>query len=271
MLTRRFENVKEQSITRLLQELKEEIVHLRNELSRIEGYIVKERLETVEKALVQNYLRLYTDQMKEVFDKNVERLVRENCGKRERCIESFKAYLTGLLRVITERGLKEALEDLDAKLSQVENAVQKALNTPCELCQRKLLETLRKEKRSFQKIAVLEPLHRGEKIKEPVDTSFLVETLFEPLANPARLKILVTAYNGRKSFSELSEITAMKGGHLIFHLQKLLSADLIAQEKRKGDYIITPRGVGVIRKLLPLQINSQQKPNIVSSDENKNV
>jgi len=44
----------------------------------------------------------------------------------------------------------------------------------------------------------------------------------------------------------------MRGGHLTFHLDQLLSAGLIAQNGRKGDYVITSRGVEVIKKLMTL-------------------
>lgn len=258
-LTARFERVEKRSITVSLRELKEEIAHLRDELRRIEGSIVKERLRTVEKALAQNYLELYASQMEEGLDERLGRLVREDCGKRGRCVESFRTPLTGLLEVIRERGLKSIFADLDMKLRQVENALNEVLDTPCELCQRNLLETLRNEKQAFQKIAVLEPFHRDEKIECPVDISFLVDSVLEPLANSARLKIFIIIYNnGRKSFSELSEIVGMRGGHLIFHLKKLLHAGLITQEGRKGSYIITPRGVDVIRKILSLQLNNQK-------------
>lgn len=258
-LTERSERAKEQSITVLLRELKEEVTNLRNELSRIEGSIVKERLRTVENALAQNYIMLYADQMEEGLDKNLERLIREDCGKRGRCIDSFKAYLTGLLRVIRKGELKDTLAALDAKISEVEDTVQDIFDAPCKLCQMNLLDTLRKEKRAFQKIAALEPFRKDEKIEGVVDMSFLVENVLEPLANSARLKILSTTYNGRKSFSELSEITDMRGGHLIFHLSKLLSAGLITQGEKKGDYVITSRGVDAIRKLLTLQLGNQQK------------
>ena len=49
-------------------------------------------------------------------------------------------------------------------------------------------------------------------------------------------------YNGKKSFSELSKLTGKSGGPLIFHLNKLIKAKLIAQEKNQGDYIITQKG-----------------------------
>jgi predicted transcriptional regulator len=77
--------------------------------------------------------------------------------------------------------------------------------------------------------------------------------LFEPLGNDSRLKILASLYEGKKSFSELSKIVDLKAGHLAFHLRKLVNAKLIAQEASKGDYIITQKGLTLVKELQVLQ------------------
>ena len=51
----------------------------------------------------------------------------------------------------------------------------------------------------------------------------------------------------------MSQIMELKGGHLIFHMKKLLDSKLVAQEDNKGDYVITPKGVDAIRKIVSLQ------------------
>ena len=50
----------------------------------------------------------------------------------------------------------------------------------------------------------------------------------------------------------------LKGGHLIFHIKKLLDSQFIAQEDNKGDYIITPKGVDAIKKISFLQTTEKQ-------------
>ena len=84
---------------------------------------------------------------------------------------------------------------------------------------------------------------------EQINVNRLVETVIEPLANSARLKIFLGIYEGKKSFSKLAQISNLKGGHLIFHLKKLLDSGLIIQEDNKGNYIITQKGVDVIKKI----------------------
>ena len=66
-------------------------------------------------------------------------------------------------------------------------------------------------------------------------------------------KYLASVYEGKKSFSELSKIVDLKAGHLTFHLKKLVNAKLIAQEASKGDYIITQKGLALVKEMLNLQ------------------
>ena len=52
-----------------------------------------------------------------------------------------------------------------------------------------------------------------------------------------------------EAYSELSRIVDLKAGHLAFHLKKLVDANLMVQEASKGDYVITQRGLKLIKKV----------------------
>jgi DNA-binding transcriptional ArsR family regulator len=132
----------------------------------------------------------------------------------------------------------------------MEQITHKAQGTNCECCHRDFQKRLRSEKRALQTIVLVEkPPEHGF---EP-DVEQLVANVLEPLANPARLRILFATSAGKKGFSRLSQLTGLKGGHLIFHLRKLLDAGFIVQEDNKGDYLITQRGLDVAKKIVTLQ------------------
>jgi len=243
---------KPKSTEKILEELKEEISRLREELRRIEASLMAERLESIERAMAKNYLELYIDQVEESIDERVECILRRECKRRVRCKENFKNSLEDPLRTCKKKGLKEALFKLDEKLNQIEDALKRALDTPCETCYRRLQKSLRKQRENLQRIAGLKSTAEVLRRKKQVDVSSFVNDVLEPLANPARLTILIAVHQGRRSFSELSQMTGMRGGHLIFHLKRLLYSGLIVQDGRKGDYIITSKGERVIRKLLSI-------------------
>lgn len=52
-----------------------------------------------------------------------------------------------------------------------------------------------------------------------------------------------------KTFSALSELTGLRGGNLLFHVQKLLDGGMILQRHERGDYMITDKGFKVLRSI----------------------
>lgn len=247
-----FKMNKIQSMEKTLHELKKEISLLRKELQRIEASLMAERLESVERAIAQNYIELYIDEVEEEIDETLEHILREECAKREQCKQIFKKSLGEPLKKYKKDGLKEVLIKLDKELSQVESVLKKSINTSCEACYRKLQKSLQKQRKTLQKIADLKLTLEKRENRKQLDVPNLVKDVLEPIANPARLSILIAVHQGRKGFSDLSEITGMRGGHLIFHLKRLLTSGLIAQNGRKGDYVITSKGERVIKKLLSI-------------------
>jgi len=137
---------------------------------------------------------------------------------------------------------------LDSKISKIEQTAEKTKGEPCEECHQNFQKKLKRQKRAFQTIVLVEKSADDQNSKQ-IDINRLVETVLEPLANSSRLKIFLSICEGKKSFSKLSQISSLKGGHLIFHLKKLLDSGLIIQEDNKGDYIITQKGSDIVKKI----------------------
>jgi predicted transcriptional regulator len=49
-----------------------------------------------------------------------------------------------------------------------------------------------------------------------------------------------------KTFSALSLLTGLRGGNLLFHLQKLTDSGMILQRNERGDYMITEKGYAAL-------------------------
>ncbi|WP_406661759.1 winged helix-turn-helix domain-containing protein [Methanolobus sp. ZRKC3] len=80
----------------------------------------------------------------------------------------------------------------------------------------------------------------------------VVNSICEPLANKQRLLIMKSLVNETRSFSELSKLTGLRGGNLLFHLQKLLDTAMILQRNERGDYMITSKGQTTLQGLADL-------------------
>jgi predicted transcriptional regulator len=237
-----------QTLQNSLNELQSEVKTLRAELNRLEGSILKERVKAVEQALSQNRLMLYAKQMQDELGEDLAEIVNPQCQNRQKCVEAFRTIATENLNVAQEANPENALADLDSKISKIEQTAEKTKGEPCEECHQNFQKKLKRQKRAFQTIVLVEKSADDQNSKQ-IDINRLVETVLEPLANSSRLKIFLSICEGKKSFSKLSQISSLKGGHLIFHLKKLLDSGLIIQEDNKGDYIITQKGSDIVKKI----------------------
>ncbi|RXL78454.1 ArsR family transcriptional regulator, partial [Citrobacter sp. AAK_AS5] len=70
----------------------------------------------------------------------------------------------------------------------------------------------------------------------------VLSTLIEPLSHPVRFAIMKGLSGGSLSYSELSALTGYKGGHLLFHVTRLVEAGLIAKSETSGLYALTEKG-----------------------------
>ncbi len=236
-----------------LKELKSEVNNLRAEISRLDSSILKDRIKSVEDALTQNRILLFANQLQDELAEDIGKLTRSECENQPQCAERFRKMVDENLKIIKAFKPKEAVADLDLKIDSLECIIDKAKGRTCEVCHQNFQKRLKREKRSLQMVVLVENVPVDPQDSVALNIDFLVETLLEPLANSARLTILVNLFEGKKSFSNLVEVTNLKGGHLMFHLKKLLAAQLVAQGRNKGDYIVTQRGVGAIKKIMALK------------------
>ena len=232
-----------------LQVLINEIASLRNEVQKISESLISDRLKSVEKAIAINHLEIYAAQTEEFINETVDRCLRQECGKRVQCEERFRSSIKEALNVNTV-SLEKTFDRIYEELSRIDKALEKASGKPCETCYGELQKVLYQQKENMERISRVDK--KGEEMDSGLDVQRLIGEILKPLSHPARLTILDSLYGGRTSFAELSEKTGMKGGHLIFHLGQLLEAGLMMQDGRKGDYVITSRGVEIIVKLSAL-------------------
>ncbi len=192
---------------------------------------------------------LYAKQMQDELGEDLEEIINPQCQNHSKCVETFRAIATENLTMTQEAKPENAIADLDSKISKITETAEKTKGKPCEKCHQNFGKKLKRQKRSYQTVVLVEKAPDDQN-NEQIDVNGLVGTVLEPLANSTRLTIFLGIYEGKKSFSKLSQISNLKGGHLIFHLKKLLGSGLIIQEDNKGDYIITEKGIDVVKKIL---------------------
>lgn len=69
-----------------------------------------------------------------------------------------------------------------------------------------------------------------------------IAKLFLALSSPIRIKILKALQKEDRYFLEIAEILGILHSAAHFHLKKLTEQGLVAQERGRGKYVITPAG-----------------------------
>ena len=232
-----------------LHSIREEVVSLRNEFSRFLQRANQQHIEGMLGEMRKNFMKPMVDYLCEDANDRMNSQMTRNCKTRELCETAFKDILQetaglvgkGKVEAGTVRMYRDRLEELknEAKTPQCTRCFSEANNLFDK--QVKLMHSLqiyedRDEKDEKGDISAMEP-------------DRIVSEVCEPIANKQRLLMLKALSGESKTFSELSKLTGLRGGNLLFHLQKLLDTEMVLQRSERGDYIITRKGYSTLRGL----------------------
>jgi DNA-binding transcriptional ArsR family regulator len=98
-----------------------------------------------------------------------------------------------------------------------------------------------------------------EEVRETIDVLPEIEVvrdLLEPMSNVQRMIILKSLAKSPRSFSELSSLTNLRGGNLLFHIQRLTTSGMICQRSGRGDYALADRGMRALEMVNDLYLRT---------------
>lgn len=228
-------------------EIKKQLDEVRNDLKR---YVERTNRQYVELLLatsrkeVIGALRAYViEGVNEGLDANMVK----SCDMRQTCRKKFGEVLidnAGLLRLdaVSEDRISENREVL-------KRVRERATHEKCDTCFSEVYRLFEKEVGLMQSLQLYRSNEdRLMSVGELPEEAFVNDVL-DPLSNKARLQIMKALYVETKTFSALSELTGLRGGNLLFHLQKLLDTGMIVQKHEGGEYLLTEKGFTVLNKI----------------------
>jgi DNA-binding transcriptional ArsR family regulator len=174
-----------------------------------------------------------------------------DCDNNEFCKPAFSSLLHEMALLLLEDNVTgEHLAHFRQRFDELKSL---AISDNCDVC-------VKSASRIFEKqMELISSLNRPRSVQEAhniIDADNtpddVVTEICEPLANKQRLAILRSLNSDTKSFSELSKITGLRGGNLLFHIQKLLDTGMIFQRNERGDYMITRKGHVTLRGISEL-------------------
>ena len=206
---------------------------IENELITIKENNYNQNLQTA----IESIRDTYSNSIKKNFADNLGEKCSEfylpNC-KNEECKQFIVQEFKELFLNTQETDLNKLNEQLDEKFYSV-------CGVECSPCYNNFKEYFFEELKMINSINVSYELNENEPI-EKLDVDMLISDVFEPLSSKQRVIIIESLYVENKSYTQLSHLTKLRGGNLLFHLEKLQDAGLISQKQDRGEYLLTKKG-----------------------------
>jgi DNA-binding transcriptional ArsR family regulator len=229
-----------------LEEIKNRVEDLTREINQLAKALKDKRSDEIERVIVSNQLRLYAEHEGELLPHTLSRCLNSECTNNRSCSWVFRETLESVLKSVKTETINNTYNSIIEELQIIEKKLNKAKGTNCYDCYSNLEKELLLQWNYIERISG----KKGEKkLRISFDIEGLVNRVLKPVSHPIRLKILVELSKAGAGFSDLSDKTGTKGGHLLFHLNQLLETGLVTQNKKKSSYLITTRGEEVLASL----------------------
>ncbi len=187
------------------------------------------------------------NQLFEEIDNGLENGMVPRCGMRETC----KGVFTDLLQksagmagsdMVPEETVKKYRSDLEKRRNE-------APRTQCTKCFEEVSDLFEKHVRVARSLRIYQTDEEVRKAIEDLNEDAILRVILEPVSNRQRLQILKMLSPEARSFSFISEHSGLRGGNLLFHLQRLMEGGLIIQQYERGDYMLSEKGYVILRNL----------------------
>ncbi len=241
-----------------------------NNLDTSEIYDTRAKLEAIHqdiKRLIeksnQEYLAMLVTNMKNDIINSIstyiktdiegglERNMVDPCPMRETCKSRFTKFLGDNAQLIKEQNISE--ETIKKKRDELNEIRETAPFDKCDICFSEVDSLFDKQLNLIGSMQIYSDNKEDKFEITSIPEEMMVKSVLEPISNKQRLQILKSMATEAMSFTALSQLTGLRGGNLLFHIQKLLENDLIIQRHERGDYMITKKGYNLLVMLSNFQ------------------
>jgi DNA-binding transcriptional ArsR family regulator len=186
------------------------------------------------------------------MERGLEGNMVRDCQMRDACKALFSDLLKENLSQIREGRVSE--ESIEKIRSRMERMREKAPYEQCHNCFFEVSRLLHKQLDLMRSLRLYRERGTEQDALAELPEEGAVDEILEPLGNKQRLQILKALCAETGTFSSLSQLTGLRGGNLLFHLQKLLDSGMILQMHERGGYMITERGFKALEGIAELYL-----------------
>jgi predicted transcriptional regulator len=223
-----------------IRELKTEIAGLRTELKRFIEHANLQHVDGILADLKKNYADLFTNHQIDTAKVDLSSHMVNDCKMRSKCFELFMDFLQNTARHIKDGQVSD--EIIQSYREQMKVLRKKGPYDKCDTCFSEVHRLFEKQVDLMQSLGIYKKT--GDIIERPGESAndSVVKDVLEPVANIQRFQILKSLMVQTRTFSDISQMTGLRGGNLLFHIKKLTDSGLILQRHERGDYVITDKG-----------------------------
>ncbi len=211
----------------------------------------KEYLDLMLANIKKDFLNSITSYVSDDRKTKLEQGMVDPCDMRETCKSRFNNFLSNNEHLIQQDDVSSDI--IDAKRVELDEIRKGAPYDKCNICFTEVESIFEKQLGLISSLQIYSTNEEKRAEISAIPEETMVKSVLEPLSNKQRLQILKAMASETRTFSALSELTGLRGGNLLFHIQKLLETDLILQRHERGDYMITKKGFNLLKILADFQ------------------
>ncbi|MEZ5335832.1 MAG: winged helix-turn-helix domain-containing protein [Methanolobus sp.] len=240
-----------------LDKIEESIRKLQADMQLFQEQSNQRCYELLSSEIRNNFSRAMIGNIRERIDQDLESNIIPCCEMRDFCKGAFTEFLNETVQLVgRERVEQETVDEYWNKLDDIRKLVH---FDDCDLCFKEVSRIYQKQVDVLSSLRIYDKEGSFAENMPDVSMETVVDDICEPLANKQRLTILKALILDSKSFTELSKLTGLRGGNLLFHLQKLADKGMILQRSERGDYIITSKGHSVFKGIMEIYSSVDNK------------
>lgn len=254
-------SVKEDAVSKEIVELREKVEEMGLELRYITALLQSSQADSRGSEIFE----LLRDEARQKAESRLDAGMAKRCEMRPECRRRFMELLDENLRLLDRPRVTE--EDLELQSEKLKSLRSKAVTGRCDGCFREVGSLFHDQTDLMRQLR----LYRSrEEIRDSIDLmpeDMIVRDILEPLSNPQRMLIMKALCRSQRSFTELSSLTNLRGGNLLFHLQRLTGTGMVVQRGGRGDYALTPKGQRSLETVNELYMRMSDAERMTSTNE----
>ncbi|MDG6244826.1 MAG: winged helix-turn-helix domain-containing protein [Methanolobus sp.] len=236
--------MQEQDYESELSDIKHKLSDIHNDIRSFIESANHQHLDSVVTALKDNYSGTIVRHLMEDVGRGLEKNMVKNCEMRGECKNLLSNVLQNNAGLIKHGSVTEAsIEENRLELKKLRTMVP---YDKCDICFAEASDILSGQVTLMRSMKIYETNKGKRQDISKLPSQVVVDDILDPLCHQKRFDILKAISGETKSFSALSGLTGLRGGNLLFHLQKLADKGMIIQRHERGDYMITAKGFKVM-------------------------